>query len=71
MELSTEEKLLIWIDLNCGRNTNYGDEFKSIAAEFKKATEGDHKFCKCNPDRGKVVNQIWDDWHCPYCLKPK
>lgn len=61
---------LIWLSYNTGRNTDLRSDAIKIDLEYRGAIKGNHKHCKC-VNRGKAVNEHWNEWHCTYCLKIK
>ena len=59
--------LLLWMHYgNCKFSI---DQFEGFVLTFLAATSGDYEFCHCK-DKGKAVNDIWEEWHCTFCLKP-
>ena len=68
--MNKTQKIIIWIAENTGRNTELEHLSKELSEEYEKATNGSHKYCKCE-NKAYSVNQFWKDWHCTYCLKPK
>lgn len=47
----------IWIHYNRYGKTRL-ENINETVDEFLKATSGKHKYCKCKPDKGKVINDI-------------
>ena len=59
--------LLLWMHYgNCKSSV---EQFDGFVAIFLKATSGDYEFCQCK-DKCKAVNDIWEELHCTFCLKP-